>query len=135
MTTTMSTLARQALAAFTEVHRTVFLGDPAANPRLRVEVIDPLLVADTPTLVLVAPWTLNGLFFPPDDRAPETLVLSGRPRRVYRAELAGLGPYRSVNLLPEVANLAGHDQARSLAAALGPPFRTAVAALRAPSRS
>lgn len=129
-TSTTESLARKAVAAFTGVHRAVFLGDPAANPRLWVEVIDPVLVADTPTLVLITPWTLGGLFFPPDDVAPDTLEFSYRPHRVHRAELAVLGPYRSVNLLSEVANLPDQTQAHRLARMLGHPFRTAVAAVR-----
>lgn len=130
MTTMTESLARKALAAFAGVHRAVFLDDPAANPSLRVEVIDPVLVVDTPTLVLITPWTLGGLFFPPDDTAPETLLFSYRPHRVHRAEPAELGPYRSVHLLSEVANLADQTQARRLARTLGHPFRAAVAALR-----
>lgn len=124
-------LAERAMTAFTTVHRTVFLGDPAANPRLPVDVLEPALVVDTPTLVLLTPWTLNGLLFPPDDAFPEQLSIAERPRPVFTAELAPLGRYRSVNLVGDVSKYETPEQARTIARSWAPPFHAAVRAARA----
>lgn len=127
-------VAAATLEAFTRVHRTVFLGDPAANPRLPVDVLAPATVVDTPTLVLLTPWTLNGLLFPPDDDVPTVLVVAGRARRVHSAEVDGLGGYRSVNLVADVSRWRGPEQARTVARSWVEPFRAAVAEARAAQR-
>lgn len=119
------------MAAFTTVHRTVFLGDPAANPRLPVDVLEPALVADTPTLVLLTPWTLNGLLFPPDDAFPEQISVAERLRPVFVAELPPLGRYRSVNLVGDVSRYETPEQARTIARSWAAPFQAAVRAARA----
>lgn len=116
--------------AFERVHREQFLGDRAANPQLTVDVTDAALVDDTPTVVLITPWTVNGLAFPPDDRFPEVLDLAGRRRPVFRVEMAKLGVFRSVNLPLEAASLRSMDQARTLAHSWAGHFRDAVQAAR-----
>ncbi len=115
---------------FEDVHRRAFLGDPAANPRLRVEVVGAAMAGDTPVLVLITPWTLNGMAFPPDGRFPERLTLEGRTFPVHANALEGVGDYRSVNLVPDVSSLPGPGAARQLAEALAGPFRDAVARAR-----
>jgi [NiFe]-hydrogenase assembly, chaperone, HybE len=117
-------------AAFERVHREQFLGDPAANPRLAVAVLDPAVVADTPVVVLLTPWTVNGLAFPPDDEFPAELEIAGRRRPVFRVEVPELGAFRSVNLPPEPSSLSSLAQARGLARSWAGPFQAAVAAAR-----
>jgi hypothetical protein len=117
-------------AAFERVHREQFLGDPAANPRLAVAVLDPAVVADTPVVVLLTPWTVNGLAFPPDDEFPAELEIAGRRRPVFRVEVPELGAFRSVNLPPEPSRLSSLAQARGLARSWSGPFQAAVAAAR-----
>lgn len=119
-------LAVRAQAAFEEIHRRAFAGDGAANARLKVEVVEAALAADTPTLVLIAPWTLNGLAFPPDEDFPSHLVINKRRHPVFVTDVAGLGRFRSVNLVTDVSALASPAEARTVAGALAEPFRDAV---------
>lgn len=118
-------------AAFERVHREVFLGDPVANARLTVDVVDAAIVVDTPTLVLVTPWTVSGLAFPPDDDFPETLEIAERRRPVFRIDMVGVGGFRSVNLPVETAALHSMAQARTLARSWVPPLHQAIRAARA----
>lgn len=119
-------LARRALTAYTAVYRNAFMGDPAANPRLTVEVLGAGTVGGCPTLVVVTPWTMNGLIFPPDGTFPGELSVAGRRRPVYVTELEPLGSYHSVNLVSDVSQLHGPEGARNLARSWVEPFRTAV---------
>ncbi len=123
-------LTSRVTSIFREVHRRSFLGDPAANPRLQVEVVEARMVVDTPCLILLTPWTLNGLAFPPDARFPHEVEVRGRRRRAYTHRLEGLGEYVSVPLLSNLAGLRGQEQARRVARALGEAFFLAVAAVR-----
>lgn len=123
-------LAAATQATFSAIHRRVFLGDPAANPRLEVEVMEAALVEDTPTLILITPWTLNGMMFPPDGQFPGVLKIGGKEYPVFSHSLDELGPYASVNLMPDVSSLVSPESARALARSLGAPLRTAVASAR-----
>lgn len=123
-------LAAATLTTFEGIHRDVFLGDPAAHPRLKVEVVEAALVEDTPTLILITPWTLNGMAFPPDEEFPGTLKVGGKEYPVFAHSLDELGPYQSVNLMPNVSSLSSPESARSLARSLAEPFRAAVARAR-----
>jgi len=116
--------------AFERVHREQFLGDRAANPQLTVDVIDAALVEDTPAVVLITPWTINGLAFPPDDEFPDHLEIAGRRRPVFRVEMAMPGVFRSINLPLEAASLRSMDQARTLAHSWAEHFHDAVRAVR-----
>jgi hypothetical protein len=116
--------------AFGRVHREQFLGDRAANPQLTVDVVDAAIVADTPAVVLITPWTINGLAFPPDGEFPEELLIAGRHRPVFRVEMPELGVFRSVNLPLDAASLHGMGQARTLARSWTGPFHDAVRAAR-----
>ncbi len=117
--------------AFDQVHREHFLGDPTANPRLGVDVLDPVVVADTPTVLLLAPWTINGIAFPPDDQFPDVVEIAGRRRMVFRVVMADLGPFRSVNLPLEAAGLRSMAQARGLTRSWATHFHDAVRVARA----
>lgn len=117
-------------SVFEGIHRRVFLGDPAANPRLRVEVVGASTVEDTPTVVLVTPWTLNGLAFPPDGVLAASLHLGSRDVPVFPNDLPELGPYQSVNLVADVSWLQSPAAARTLALSLQPEFEAAVGAAR-----
>jgi hypothetical protein len=123
-------LAAKVWEAFGRVYREQFRGDSAANPRLKVEVIDAAVAADTPTVVLITPWTINGLAFPPGGEFPETLDLAGRRRPVFTVEMAELGVFRSVNLPVEAAGLTSMEQARTLARSWAGHFQDAVRAAR-----
>jgi hypothetical protein len=124
--TDLDDLARRVYDHFEGVHREIFRGDPAANPKLKVEVLDPEMVGDTPTLVLVTPWTLNGMAFPPDARFPDSLAVNTKVLPVFRNELDGIGAYVSVNLVADVSTLQSPDAARGVGRSLGAGFRTAV---------
>jgi len=123
-------LAASLREAFERVHREQFIGDRIANPRLTVDVIDVALVADTPTAVLITPWTVNGLAFPPDDEFPDTLDIAARRRPVFRIDMPGLKEFRSVNLPVEAASLHDMVQARALARSWTVHFRDAVRTAR-----
>jgi hypothetical protein len=127
---TAEDMATQVQRTFEEIHRRVFLGDPAANPRLKVEVVGAAMAEDTPVLLLIAPWTLNGVAFPPDDRFPDSLVVTGRPYPVFRTEVEAIGRYCSVNLVPDVSMLRSPEEARTVAAELVGPFHEAVTSVR-----
>ncbi len=119
-------LAETTEATFRRVHTDVFEGDPAANPRLKVEVVDPERVEGIPTCVLVTPWTLNGMWFPGGQTFPDRLIVAGRPKPVFANELPDLGPYLSVNLVSDVSRLESPAQARTIATTLGESFREAI---------
>jgi hypothetical protein len=123
-------IASHVRLAFERVHREQFQGDPVANPRLAVEVIDPAVVEDTPAVVLLTPWTVNGLAFPPDGTFTDSLEIAGRRRPVFRIEMPELGAFWSVNLPLEAASLRSMAQARTLARSWVPHFRDAVGAVR-----
>lgn len=123
---TAAVFAERAKAHFERVHRDVFDGDPAANPNLQVEVVGAGLAADTPVLVLVAPWTLCGLAAPPDGRLPSALRVGHRQYPVLVNEVDGLGEYHSVILVPDVSRYPDQDQILKEAATLAAEFRLAV---------
>ena len=111
---------------FERIHRDVFTGDPAANPTLAVEVPASGEVGGFPTLVLITPWTLNGLVFGDPADFPGSLRVAAKEYPVLAHSLAELGPCRSVNLVPDVSSLDGQEAARRAARAYLQPFRTAV---------
>lgn len=116
-------LAKRALEYFREVHREVFDGDPAANPTLEVEVFDHETVGAFDTLVLVTPWALNGMIFSADGEFPAKLRVGPVERPVLVNEVAALGTYASVGLVPDVSHLATMDEARTTARRMGDLFR------------
>lgn len=130
MTEDIALLAARVAAVYREINERVFVGDPIANARLRVEAVEPALAEDTPTLVLITPWTINGMAFPPDEEFPDSLRIGGKSWTVFRHELEALGVYRSINLVSHVGCLDSHEQARELACAMGPRFAEAVDRVR-----
>jgi hypothetical protein len=118
-------LAARATAAFRGVQERVFAGDPAANPRLAVEVVEAMVVDGVATLVLITPWTINGLLFPLGE-GPAELSVAAAPRRAFRGDVAPLGVYWSVNLVADVSRLTSPRQARTLAESFAEPFRASV---------
>ncbi len=126
----LDALAAATRTTFEEIHRRVFLGDPAANPHLKVEGVETALVEDTPTLILITPWTLNGMAFPPDELFPATLTVGAKEYPVFAHSLEGLGSYHSVNLMGDVSPLQSPESARALARSLRQPFAEAVGAAR-----
>ena len=119
-------LVVRAVDAFEGVFDRVFRGDPAVNANLSVEATEAALVDGLPTLVLITPWTLNGLIFPLDGTGPSELLVAGNLRRVVRGDVPPLGVYWSVNLVPDVSRLASPRQARTLANSFAGPFRDGV---------
>jgi hypothetical protein len=100
----LGTRVGRTLDYFQRVHREVFAGDPASNPRLTVQVVDPAEVEGVHTLVLICPWTVNGMFFPHADQyLPEVLEIGGRQHPVFGNEIEDLGRYGSVNLVADVS--------------------------------
>ena len=120
-------LAATTRAAYEEIHQTSFLGNPACNPNLIVEVVGSAMVGETPILILVTPWTLDGLMFPPEGQAIPQLVVGQRRFPVFENTVESLGTFSSVSLVPDVSGLADPEAARHAAMALVEPFREAVA--------
>ena len=54
--------------------------------------------------------------------------MAGARRPTFALDLPGLGPFGSVNLVPDVVAVPDQERARSLAAAWTEPFRAAGAA-------
>lgn len=112
--------------AFEGVRRTADAGDTAGNSNLVVEVVEAAHVEDTATMILITPWTLDGLMFPAPGRTISELIVGRRRRQVFAGTLDGIGDYLGVNLVADVSGLADRAAARHAAAALGEPFRHAV---------
>jgi hypothetical protein len=118
---------------FDRVHREVFAGDPAANPRLTVQVVDPDEVEGVHTMVLICPWTVNGMFFPTSDQyLPDELEIGGRRHPVFANQLDELGRYGSVNLVSDVSCHTMNGITASLEPVL-PWFRDAIRRLYIPT--
>lgn len=106
------------------------MGDPLLNPKLKVEVVAEAMAGDTPSLVLITPWTINGMAFPPDGTLPDALTIGGRAYPVFTADIEGIGLTHSVNLAATVATMSSHEGARSAALAVAGPFQEALARAR-----
>ena len=120
-------LATSTRLAFEDVRRRSAAGEPKWNPNLMVEVLEPAMVGQTPTLVLIAPWTISGLMFLADGAALPELTVGKRRFAVRVDSIDTIGTYASVNLVPDVSGLADQEDARHAATALALPFRKAVA--------
>lgn len=122
-------------ARFAAIHGPVFGGDGELSTGIEVEVIDAGVALDTPTFILLTPWTINGLAFPPDDEFPHGLSVDGRVRTVYWIENSELGPYRAVNLAPVGSHFPSPAHARKVAREYAHVFRRAVEEARELSRA
>ena len=127
----LDALATDTHDAFQQVYRDAFQGDPLSNPRLRVEVVEAAMAGDTPTLVLITPWTISGMAFPPDGELPDSILVGLRSHPMLANELPGLGSYHSISLMSDVSKLESPASARSVAKAVAPSFREGIVAARA----
>ncbi len=114
-------------AEFERIHHRSFLEDPACNPNLVVEVVGAAMVGEVPTLVLITPRTLMGVFFQPEGKTISELLVGKRRFPVSEGTLDSIERYASVNLVPDVRAFADREAAQHAAAALTEPFRDAVA--------
>jgi hypothetical protein len=119
-------LADRVRQGFERIQCSVFVLDPTTNPKLTIEVVDAGMAGDTPTFIVITPWTLNALAFPPDHRFPLTIRMGGREYAAYPVELPEIGAYRSVILAPNVSRLPSPVHARKVARMMAPLFRKAV---------
>jgi hypothetical protein len=111
---------------FAAIHGPAFDADTELGSGIGVEVFDGGTAFDTPTYILLTPWTINGLAFPPDDDFPSGLEIDGSVRVVYAIDDSPLGPYRAVNLTPLGSHFPSSVHARKVARAFAPAFRRAV---------
>ena len=111
------------LAAFRAIHDDVFAGDSSVNAALEVEVL-PVGTLDGPfgeqsVLILITPWTLNGLVLP-GRGLPESMDVAGQQRALITMELDAIGTYTQVNLVGDVSRYASQEQARTIATSMIP---------------
>jgi hypothetical protein len=116
---------------FSRIHGPAFDADTELSTGIEVDVIDAGIALDTPTFILLTPWTINGLAFPPDQSFPVAIEVDGATRPVYSIEHSPLGPYRAVNLAPVGSHFPSAVHARHFAERAVPRFRRAVAEARA----
>lgn len=110
-------------AAYGRVHREAFLGDPVANSRLPVEVVSADLAGSWPALVLLTPWTCNGLLFVDAEAdVPTFLDVAGSRRPVFTITMPDLPRHASVNLVGDVSRWTSPEQARTVARSFAAPF-------------
>ena len=118
-------------AAFESIHRERFAGTALANEQLEVEVIPAGLVTSSSgthqLVVVVTPWTMNGLALP-GTGIPETILVAGKPRSLTHMEVPGIGQYAQVNLVSDVSKYTNHRQARTIAQSFVEPFVQAISA-------
>lgn len=124
-------LARRIRRVFAAIHGPAFDAASELSTGIEVEVFDAGLAFDTPTYILLTPWTINGLAFPPDDDFPSGLAVDSRVRVVYAILDSPLGPYRAVNLTPLGSHFPSPAHARKVARDFAPMFRRAVEETRA----
>lgn len=127
--TDLRQIAARVQAAFERVHRNP-PPDAAANPDLRVEVVDAAACHDATAVVLVTPGGLDGLVFTPDGKFPDRLVLGQKRHAVSARTVDGLGPHHVVRLAPDGAVLVDQETALAAGAAIAPVFREAVGKAR-----
>jgi hypothetical protein len=116
---------------FAEIHGPAFDADTELSTGIEVDVIDAGIALDTPTFILLTPWTINGLAFPPDRSFPIAIEVDGAINPVYSIERSRLGPYRAVNLAPLGSHFPSAAHARHFAERAAPKFRRAVEEARA----
>lgn len=123
-------LAARARSYFERINQEVFAGDPATNPNLTVEMLSSTVAHDTPALVLITPWTVIGLAFPPDDSMPSTLRIGASHYTVIANEVAEIGPYFSILLVPDVTGYSTQDELIDLARPLADKLKRALEKFR-----
>lgn len=124
--------AERLRGAFEQIHQSSFAGSALANPALSVEVLPAGLVSTAAgpqeALVLITPWTLNGLLLP-GTGLPETLLVAGHPRAVTVMDVPEIGQYAQVNLVPDVSKYTSQRQAHTIGQSMIEPFLLALASL------
>jgi hypothetical protein len=126
----MPTLRERIRDNFRALHRPAPGDDFESSTGIGVEVLDAGIALDTPTFILITPWTMNGLAFAPDDALPHALVVDGRIRAVDSVDQPPLGHYLAVNLVPFGTHFPSPVHARKVAHLLAPEFRRAVTQAR-----
>jgi hypothetical protein len=116
---------------FAKIHGPAFDADTELSTGIEVDVIDAGIALDTPTFILLTPWTINGLAFPPDRSFPVGIEIDGATHPVNAIERSKLGPYRAVNLAPLGSHFPSAAHARHFAERAAPRFRRVVAEARA----
>jgi len=119
-------IASQVEEFFIGLGADVFAGDPAANPALDVEVIAERSIGEGVGVVLVAPWTITGMFFSEADAFPEKLDVAGHPLRILENELPSLGRYRAVTLVRDIDAITSQEDAHASVAPFVEPFFAAL---------
>lgn len=122
----LAALAQSVTSYFERVAREVFEGDPASNPNLTVEVLGATYAMDTPVMLVITPWTVMGMAFPPDGHLPAGLRIDHRHYPVIANEVDTIGRYHSVLLIPDVSDYRDQAPARDDALALLPGLRKAI---------
>jgi hypothetical protein len=123
--------AEQVRRVFAKIHGPAFDADTELSTGIEVDVIDSGIALDTPTFILLTPWTINGLAFPPDRNFPVALEIDGATHPVYSIERSTLGPYRAVTLAPLGSHFPSAMHARHFAERAAPKFRRSVEEARA----
>ena len=123
--------AEQIRSVFARIHGPAFDADTELSTGIEVDVIDAGIALDTPTFILLTPWTINGLAFPPDHSFPVAIEIDRATHPVYSISHSKLGPYRAVNLAPLGSHFPSAVHAHHFAEVAAPKFRRAVAEARA----
>lgn len=113
-------------ARFERIHDGVFRGDPVCNTGLSVEVAGAAVAYDTPVMVLIAPWTITGLAFPPDGWLPAKLRVGHHHHPVLQNQMDGIGSYHAVLLETDVSGYADQAAARADASSIAARLAEAV---------
>jgi hypothetical protein len=119
---------------FEKIHGPAFDADTELSTGIEVDVIEAGIALDTPTFILLTPWTINGLAFPPDPTFPVAIDIDGATQPVYSIERSELGSYRAVNLAPLGSHFPSAVHAHHFAERAAPKFRRAVEEARTLSR-
>jgi len=112
---------------FDGVYRGVSAGDPASHPALAVEIVGPHEVGGLPHPGAHHPLDLERHGVRRRGGLPVDLDRGSPGVPVFKNSLQDLGPYQSVNLVPDVSGLEDQEAARKAARAYVQPFRDAVA--------
>jgi hypothetical protein len=77
---------------FARIHGPAFDAETELSTGIEVDVVDAGIALDTPTFILLTPWTINGLAFPPDGSFPVAIEIDGTSTRSTRSCGRSSGP-------------------------------------------
>lgn len=117
-------------ACFEGIHDDIFRGDPTCNTNLVVEVAGAVIAYDTAVMVLIAPWTMTALAFPPDGWLPANLRVGHRYHPVLQNQIEGIGSYHTVLLDSDVSGYPDQTAAVTDASSLATRLAEAVEKVR-----